>query len=216
MSETLIAESDFVLFLDLARIDSFVSIAATSEMITGITYPLRLLPLNHPLGNVAEDVKSQKQELQSYQARRAYARAANLATERRRDYARLGLTATDRKLPQAVTYAHLGLLHLDQCQAELAEKFSYLDAYLQIALHLGGAPVPDAEIDATLAGLGRQWVDSGLESMAEQMTRLDDEISTKGILSAPAFFLKGQRYIGQQHLPYLNWTLSGCNGVAPV
>lgn len=212
----MIAESDFVLFLDLARIDSFVSIAATRDMMVDLSHSLRLLPLNHQLGNVAEDVKSRGQDMQSYKARRARARSANLAEERRRDCARLGLAITDGELPQEVTYAHLGLLWLDQAQVDLSEKFSYLDAYLQAVLESRGLTVPDAEIDAILAGLGQQLEASSVRVMRQQMGRLDAEIGTKEILSAPAFFLRGQRYIGQQHLPYLNWTLTGRRGVAPV
>jgi len=216
MSEALIAESDFVLFVDLTRIDSFVCISATRDMMVDLSHPLRLLPLNHQLGNVAEDVKSRRQDMESFKARRARARSANLADERRRDYARLGLAGTDAEIPRQVSYAHLGLLWLDQAQVDLSEKFSYLDAYLQAALEFRGLAVPEAEVDAILVGVGQQVKASMVRSMTEQMGRLDEEIGTKGILSAPAFFLRGQRYIGQQHLPYLNWTLSGCRGIAPV
>jgi 2-hydroxychromene-2-carboxylate isomerase len=216
MNDWLIAEDEFALFLDLTRIDSFVMISATREMMAERSTALRLLPLNHQLGNVAEDVQSLDQDMVSFKARRARARSLNLSKERQRDYARLGLTMDNPELPRDAGTAHLGLLWLDQCHCQLPLIWSYLDAYLQLALQFRESPVPDAEIEAILARLGHKVAGPLAPCLADVTGRLDKEIEAKGLFSAPAFYFRGDRFIGQQHLPYLAWKLSGSRGVAPV
>jgi 2-hydroxychromene-2-carboxylate isomerase len=216
MNEWLIAEDEIALFLDLTRIDSFVMISATREMMAERSTSLRLLPLNRQLGNVAEDVKSLDQDMVSFKARRARARSANQRKERQRDYARLGLAMENPELHQNAETAHLGLLWLDQCHCQLPRIWSYLDAYLQLALEFRESPVADAEIETILAGLGHKVEGPLSLSLADVSGRLDKEIEAKGVFSAPAFYFRGDRFIGQQHLPYLDWKLSGSRGVAPV
>lgn len=51
---------------------------------------------------------------------------------------------------------------------------------------------------------------------AALLEEIQDKLAELGLFAAPAYFLEGERYIGRQHLPLIQWHLLGEKGTPPV
>lgn len=45
---------------------------------------------------------------------------------------------------------------------------------------------------------------------------IKDEMDTREIYSVPTFWVEGERYLGRQHLPMIQWQLEGYEGPGPL
>ena len=48
------------------------------------------------------------------------------------------------------------------------------------------------------------------------LARVKDELDEREINSVPTFWVKGERYLGRQHLPMIRWQLEGYVGQGPL
>jgi 2-hydroxychromene-2-carboxylate isomerase len=83
----------------------------------------------------------------------------------------------------------------------------------------GGDPAAPRVVEQAVAELGgdagafREY--AAREGRAE-LAELQRELAAAGLFSVPAYLTGGEVFLGRQHLPMLEWLLTGRTGLAPI
>ncbi len=194
----------YVDLTDLATyvaLDQILALSALSE----VTY----LPLMVSLSSASGRKPAQETHdpLAAYKARRQRARDAFAAAEHARLLTLAGVTPDIADRPRDGELAHAWLhyvsMHSGSDAAQMLIK-SVMDGIFR-----DGRDIED-----------RDWL-RAVSGTSEDPSSVPDSVATyqieQGIFKSPGWLIKGERYLGREHLPMMRHLLSGAtNDTAPV
>ena len=208
---------ELVIFIDLSGINGFLALSPTLALIDDLTDQIDIswLPVSGIASRLSNKQPAATDTLAVYKARRFKARQDFERQELRRNCERLGISETQGSSTFDPTYAHLGLLCLNEKRLDprqyihkVFDRFFREDRDVQsesvIADLLISQGIPVDEF--------REFTITGKAALET----LEDQLLEQGIFESPGYLLNGERYHGRQHLPLIRWYLTGKNGVAPV
>ncbi len=205
-------------YLKPGDLASWLALPPLRKLMDARSIVVTLQPLLGSLGNIASsNVKpGESDPLEAYRARRAKARSAAARRERQRMCEMLGIgeQAGHRQIDPLVLA--LGLLWANKTAPDRS-----LD-YLETAFSKTFIEAANVEsIDAVAVFLEEMGIpaDRFGESFFEDAGPLQEMqagLLETGILSAPAFVLDGEIFLGREHLPLITWMLEGKRGAPAV
>jgi len=209
----LLSEDKLNLCVDFSSLANYVALPGTRQLVDECEIELNWVPF----------VKTAKKSpgktqagdpLLEYKARRARARKMFADKELQRECELLGIPveAGGTKFDQRA--AAMGLLLLREADADQSQYWQYVEAIFSAAFR-DLRPVEDLdEIAGLLKSLGVML--SLPLDRSEELAETQDQILEAGVFESPTFILKGERFLGRQHLPLLTWMLKGRIGLPPV
>ncbi len=204
-----------ILCVDFSSLPTYVALATTAQMVNETGVRLRVVPMAKqqdytPRQSDADDPLAQ------YKARRAQARREDRQRERVRDCDRLGISSVP-DIGKFDTYV------VDTALLWMIEKGtseSTIWDYLEIVFSLTFRELnPPAGFDDVCEILDRCHIESeNFEQFLATDACLDcqTELEQLGLFLSPAYLYAGEIYQGRQHLPLLQWIITGRSGLPPV
>jgi len=209
--------------LDLSSLDGFLCLEPTLRLIDELEIPVMWLPISSGLDRVSSKQPENSLErllimddpLAQYKARRAKARRGFEQREHARNCHRLGITLAQGYRDFDATFAHIGLLYMNQLNIDPRD-------YISGAYRAGFAQGKNLETVEALnellqvLGITTTGLDHYLDTGKTQFKVLTEALLEQGVFSSPAYLYQGQTYQGRQHLPLLRWHFGGSRGTPPV
>ncbi len=205
----------YVTFGDLP---SWLAIAPLKRLMADTGTPISWRPLLGNLGNVAGTNRNPGEEdpLADYKARRAAARKRAKTRELERMCETLGLSLEQGQQQIDPGWLSLGLLWARE-SATPAQQLMFIELAFERTFRdeadvtsEAGVAMVLKESDIATAGFSefaskeKLSLEAGREALLQQ-----------SILNAPAFVIDGEVFNGREHLPLIDWMLSGRHGTPP-
>jgi 2-hydroxychromene-2-carboxylate isomerase len=167
--------------------------------------PLVLAPLSPPKPIGVGDDRG---------ARHRSIRAAYLERDLERYASARGLELRDLYRSPDGALASLGLLWLRQEAPELAG--DYVTRIFELVWQRGADVASAAVVESALGGDPRAFRAWAEREGARELAANQRELAEAGAWNVPAYLLHGEVFIGRQHLPMVEWLLSGQTGAPPI
>ena len=205
-----------IIYLNFGELDSWLTLKPLRGLLTEISFDVEVRPMLGSVGNVVgQSAPGDPDPLRVYKERRAEARrqASFRELERQCEMLDLSIEQAERRVNPLMM--SLGLLWVSR------QAGNWLD-FCHSAFEQTYRENADVE---TINGAVRLILAAGVSAagfsdfVANEQTKLADsanELIAQGILSAPAFVLEEQIFLGREHLPFIGWILGGRSGEPPV
>jgi 2-hydroxychromene-2-carboxylate isomerase len=210
-------KEELTIHLDLSSLDGFLCLQSTLDLIDDLDIPVTWLPIAGVLGRVSarQPKMDANDPLAEYKARRAKARQGFEEREHARNCHRLGITPAQGNRVFDATFAHIGLLYVNQLNIEPRD---YVAGVYQAGFTQEKNLESGDAITELLQALGIESTGlmGYLEAGRVQYEELQESLLEQSIFGSPAYLYQGQRFHGRQHLPLLRWYFEGSRGQPPV
>lgn len=210
---------DLTVCMDFKNIESYLALAPTVEMQSACGATINWLPLTSGFKGLSnesrmpdttdtsEDFRIRRQRVRDHYTQMNHLRYAKL----------LDLTGEDIQRNCDSTMASLGLMWLKQTDESLVVDYirEVFEAFFRRHLDIEKYSV----ISQLLESVGGEVTGFDRFVEVEGKTLLDtvqQELSETGVFTAPAYIIDGEKFLGRQHLPLIEWYLRGQQGTAPV
>ncbi|MFI5315683.1 MAG: DsbA family protein [Myxococcota bacterium] len=166
--------------------------------------PFGVPPLSAPKPSSAHDDRG---------ARHRRIRAEYLARDLRRYAESRGLELGDLYREPDTTQASLGLLWLHRRAPARASDYA-ARVFERIWRENGSAGA--AFVEKTLAGESAGFRAYAAGDGPAELAAVRSELEAAAVWSVPAFLVRGELFLGRQHLPMVEWLATGESGPAPI
>ena len=205
--------------LDLGEFESWLALESVLELQKSVPVEINWLPLVAGLKRFSnkDELKDTDDEFQRYKQKRLSARNRYMQTNRIRYAALLGLKENDIDRQYDSTLVSICMLWVrDRFPTKLVNYMrrvfeSHYRGYKDLTLESSLIDILN-DLDAVEDDLVEYLHSDG----AALMVVVQDELAEAGLFAAPAFWLRGERFQGREHLPLISWYLSGQKGSPPV
>ncbi len=147
-------------------------------------------------------------------ARHRSIRAAYVERDLQRYAEARGLELRDPCRAPDTTLASLGLLWLRREAPELAA--DYVARVFALLWQRGADVASAAVVESTLGADPRAFREWAAKQGQRELAATQRELAKAGAWSVPAYLLHGEVFIGRQHLPMVEWLLTGQTGAPPI
>lgn len=203
-------------YLTIGDLPSWLALRGLKHLHAEANVEIELHPLLVSLGNVANSNKNSNQDdpLAVYKARRAKARSDASAREKARLCEMLGIETP------AEYDGHYYSVALEWCREQTVATQQQL-----LFLERSSESIHHEQITGSIEQVIQLLTDcdiptEGFTDFAANrlptLLREQDAHVENGILSAPAFLVDDQLFIGREHFPLINWIVAGRKGQPPV
>jgi 2-hydroxychromene-2-carboxylate isomerase len=209
----LLPEDKLNLCIDLSHLSSFVALNGARHLAGQFGIELNWLPLvklsARSTGKVQVD-----DPLGEYKARRARAKKMFADRELERVSVLLGISAENGQTQFDPTAASEGLILLKEADASQQVCWHYVEAIYSAAFRKNQPIETSDQVASVLNSLDIVLPEKN--DTSRKLAEIQAALLEAGIFDSPTFVYQGERYLGRQHLPLLNWILGGRKGVPPV
>jgi 2-hydroxychromene-2-carboxylate isomerase len=95
---------------------------------------------------------------------------------------------------------------------------AFAERMFELVWKLADVAKPEA-VDGVLTGIGvepRAFRDFAAGDGPRQLAALQAELEALGLHTVPAYLIGGEPFLGRQHLPMVEWLLTGRAGLPPI
>jgi 2-hydroxychromene-2-carboxylate isomerase len=208
------------IYINFAELPSWLMLAPLKNLCAEVKVDLAWKPMLSSLGNVAgSNLKPGTDDpLAIYKARRADARHKAAKRENERMCGMLGIKAGQGERKINPLYLSLGIAWLTNQEADLQQYLSYVETAFLKTFRDGADVESLSSLKVVLeeSGFRTAGLDHFVENEAPDLEADGEEIMDSGVFNAPAFVVDGEIFHGREHLPLIQWMLSGKQGLPPV
>lgn len=205
--------------IDFKNIESYLALAPTLEMQATCGAAINWLPLTSGFKGLSNEnrMPGTADTFEDFRVRRQRVRDNYTEMNHLRYAKLLDLTGQDILRSCDSTMASLGLMWLKKTHEPLVVDYirDVFEAFFRHHLDIEKYSV----ISRLLGSVGGEVTGFDRFVEVEGKTLLDivqQELSETGVFTAPAYIIDGEKFLGRQHLPLIEWYLSGQQGAAPV